>query len=358
MAPSSRLAASSNPNVAYLESNFPALLKKQTTLPSLAYAGIPYQVFGHRSGAVASTISWSRLAMTRSDPFIAAIAASRSRSPSALFLLARASAFSSWARAFIAARSSAVNPLDVVLRAVALFADFCVSFVAGFFSAISKHPFQEEDSAQRDDARSHRRCPSRLLDEPIGEIAQHADPCVVVDPPVATVANDHGAGVRGDVHVLPEVPQRVEAPRPLDVDPPEILVGLGRVGARVGGRCRPDPLLGDDAGAVAFASVQEQLPEASVVDRCGVQAALHLLEARLPRAQAPGGAHLGPERLAEPRRHVLGDGHPRRPLEHHPEQERVVVVVKPLPRWGALDLRVLQRQLAKVRPVDGGGVAP
>src|SRR4029450_11279947 len=157
MAPSSRLAASSNPNVAYLESNFPALLKKQTTLPSLAYAGIPYQVFGQRSGAVASTISWSRLAMTRSDPSLPATAASRSRSPSARFLLARASAFSSWARAFIAARSSAVNPLDVVLRALALFADFCVTFVAGFFSAISKHPFQEEESAQRDDAQSHRR---------------------------------------------------------------------------------------------------------------------------------------------------------------------------------------------------------
>src|SRR5947207_10858525 len=50
--------------------------------------------------------------MVRSLPFIAAIAASTSRSPSALFLFARASAFSSWARAFMAARSSAVNPLD------------------------------------------------------------------------------------------------------------------------------------------------------------------------------------------------------------------------------------------------------
>src|SRR5215831_7880895 len=113
MAPSSRLAASSKPNVAYLELNFAALLKKQTILPSFAYAGIPYQVFGQRSGALALTIAWTRLAMARSFPFIAAIAASTSRSPSALFLLARASAFSSWARAFIAARSSAVNPLDL-----------------------------------------------------------------------------------------------------------------------------------------------------------------------------------------------------------------------------------------------------
>jgi hypothetical protein len=120
----------------------------------LAYAGIPYQVFGQRSGALASTIAWSRLAMARSDPFIAAIAASRSRSPSARFLLARASAFSSWARAFIAARSSAVNPLDVLLRAAALFADFCVLFVAGFFSAIARHPFRM--SARILDAESDR----------------------------------------------------------------------------------------------------------------------------------------------------------------------------------------------------------
>src|SRR5215204_5547890 len=41
MAPSSRFASSLKPSVAYLESNFSALWKKQTTLPSLAYAGIP-----------------------------------------------------------------------------------------------------------------------------------------------------------------------------------------------------------------------------------------------------------------------------------------------------------------------------
>jgi hypothetical protein len=36
MLPSSRFASSSKPNVAYLELNFSALLKKQTTFPSLA----------------------------------------------------------------------------------------------------------------------------------------------------------------------------------------------------------------------------------------------------------------------------------------------------------------------------------
>src|SRR5262249_2152995 len=95
----------------YLVLNFSAHLKKQTILPSLAYAGIPYQVFGQRSGALALTIAWTRLAMTRSGSFIAAIAASASRSPSARFLLARSSAFSSRARAFIAPTSSDVKPL-------------------------------------------------------------------------------------------------------------------------------------------------------------------------------------------------------------------------------------------------------
>src|SRR5262249_28343842 len=53
MAPSSRFASSLKPNVAYLVLNLCALWKKQTTLPSLAYAGIPYQVFGERAGALA-----------------------------------------------------------------------------------------------------------------------------------------------------------------------------------------------------------------------------------------------------------------------------------------------------------------
>src|ERR687894_2622765 len=70
MAPSSRFAVSLKPNVAYLVSNFCALWKKQTTLPSLAYAGIPYQVFGERCGALALTIACSRVAMARSGPCI------------------------------------------------------------------------------------------------------------------------------------------------------------------------------------------------------------------------------------------------------------------------------------------------
>ena len=68
--------------------------------------------------------------MPRSGSCISAIFASTSLSPSALFLFVRASAFSSCARSFIAARSSSVNPLDFLLVAVVLLADFCVSFFA------------------------------------------------------------------------------------------------------------------------------------------------------------------------------------------------------------------------------------
>src|ERR687897_1606805 len=95
-----------------------------TTLPFLsAYAGIPYQVFGERSGALALTISWMRSAITRSASGISLTLASRTFSPSAL----RASAFSSAARSRIAARSSAENVWD-----------FLVLFPAAFFSAIGQ----------------------------------------------------------------------------------------------------------------------------------------------------------------------------------------------------------------------------
>src|ERR1700733_8284490 len=84
MAPSSRFAESLKPNVAYLVLNFCALWKKQTTLPSLAYAGIPYQSLGERAGALALMIAWSRSPMARSGSSISAIFASTALSPSAL----------------------------------------------------------------------------------------------------------------------------------------------------------------------------------------------------------------------------------------------------------------------------------
>src|SRR3990172_2767697 len=142
MAPSSSFAVSLKANVAYLVLNFAALWKKQTTLSSLAYAGIPYQVFGARAGALALTIACSRLAMPRSGSGIAAILERRSLSPSALFLFARASAFSSLARSFIAAFSSSVNPvyLLVVLLPLVMRSSLGLLFV-GFrfpYSILSK----------------------------------------------------------------------------------------------------------------------------------------------------------------------------------------------------------------------------
>src|SRR5213593_4882649 len=71
-------------DVAYLVLNFCALWKKQTTLPSKAYAGIPYQSLGERAGALALMIAWSRLPMARSGSRIWAIFASTALSPSAV----------------------------------------------------------------------------------------------------------------------------------------------------------------------------------------------------------------------------------------------------------------------------------
>src|SRR5262245_66504523 len=65
MWPSSRFALSLKPSVAYLVLNFCALWKKQTTLPSLAYAGIPYHVFGDRAGAFALMTAWRRSPIAR-----------------------------------------------------------------------------------------------------------------------------------------------------------------------------------------------------------------------------------------------------------------------------------------------------
>src|SRR5437879_10165637 len=130
--PSSRFALALDPIVAYLVLNFFAGWKKQTTLPSLAYAGIPYQVVGEMAGALALTIAWSRLAMARSGSCISAIFASRSLSPSAL----RVAIFCSWTRSIIAAFSSSVNPSYLFLVAVVVLANFVARFFADFLSAI------------------------------------------------------------------------------------------------------------------------------------------------------------------------------------------------------------------------------
>src|SRR6516164_3078857 len=131
MLPSSSLAWSLKPSVAYLDLNFCALWKKQTTLPSLAYAGIPYQVLGESAGALALTSAWIRLAIVRSGSAISAIFASTSLSPSALPPRSprRASVSTSRARSFIAARSSSVKRLDFFAAIAVLLVDSSAFFM-------------------------------------------------------------------------------------------------------------------------------------------------------------------------------------------------------------------------------------
>src|SRR5919106_400036 len=197
MPPSSRFALSLKPNVAYLELNLDAAVKKQTTLPSLAYAGIPYQVFGERAGPLALMIAWSRLAMVRSGSGISAIFASSSFSP--------ASAFSSRARSFMAARSSAVKPLDFLV-AVVLVADFRAGFFpVGFFALIvpssAALPCSTRPARTRHDAR--RRLLRVGLVLSLGAVADLPDVAVRVRERAAVPAplqaggrlQDRGAGL-------------------------------------------------------------------------------------------------------------------------------------------------------------------
>src|ERR1700674_1097361 len=139
MAPSSIFALSLKPSVWYLTLNFPAFWKYQITLPSLAYAGIPYHVFGVRVGAAAVISAWTFVAMARSGSCILAIAASSSVFPSAL----AASALSSRTRSRAAAFSSALNPLDTVSFALVRFARFCVVLVAVLVGVITRAPVRE-----------------------------------------------------------------------------------------------------------------------------------------------------------------------------------------------------------------------
>src|SRR5258708_7070688 len=106
------------PNVAYLVLNFCALWKKQTSVPSLAYAGIPYQSLGARAGAPALMIAWSRSPRARSGAGIAAIVASTALSPSALSARGpgRAAAFFA---AFLVVLL-ALRPLSVIFRSFSL----------------------------------------------------------------------------------------------------------------------------------------------------------------------------------------------------------------------------------------------
>ena len=107
-------------------------------------------------------IAWSRVAMARSVPFISATFSYRAFSPSAL----AASAFSSLARSFIAARSSAVNPLVEPVR-------FVVARFAVLFSAImstSSDQLLDADQVARGIAEGAVADPVRLVDRLLDDL--------------------------------------------------------------------------------------------------------------------------------------------------------------------------------------------
>ena len=88
--------------------------------------------------------SCRRFPMERSGSFIALIAARMAFSPSALSLPARASAFNSRARSFIAAFSSAVNPAPEILAGflVSVFGLIIISLSDfGCFDTLHKNHF-------------------------------------------------------------------------------------------------------------------------------------------------------------------------------------------------------------------------
>ena len=76
--------------------------------------GIPYQVFGDNSGAVAVTVTCTRSASARSCGAISAMLSRTACRPSACLAPFLPSARNSAARSFIAARSSALKPPDSV----------------------------------------------------------------------------------------------------------------------------------------------------------------------------------------------------------------------------------------------------
>src|SRR5215472_2593671 len=154
------------------------------TLPSLAYAGIPYQVVDEMPGALALMTAWSRSARMRSGSVISAIFASSSLSPSALPPREprRAGALSSLARSFIALRSSSVKPSYVLFFAVVFLADFCVSFITGFLAT----SLDRDDTHARDPPR--RQASPKLTGRYQGETNHDPLPNERRDPPAAVLA--------------------------------------------------------------------------------------------------------------------------------------------------------------------------
>ena len=111
------------------------------------------------------------------------------------------------------------------------------------------------------------------------------------------------------------------------------------------------PVLGDNPSAVPHAVVEEEQPEAGVVDRPRVEPALHLLEPGALGVEVPGGVGFGAERLPEPRGHEVGDRRSRHALQYEPEQQWVVVVVLPRYSGRLLDSGLVQREVPQVHSV-------
>src|SRR4029450_11440963 len=141
---------------------------------------------------------------------------------------------------------------------------------------------------------------SRSTLELVRDLPKRCQPGGAADPRVAAEANDHRVRVGRYVYVLPVLPEGVKAGGPVRVEPPEVpvVVVVDRVGGAAGGGGRGDPLPRDDSSPVPLAVVEEEEPEAGVVDRPRVEAALHLLEPgalgvgfQVASASAPSGFH-------------------------------------------------------------------
>src|SRR5919108_42991 len=99
----------------------------------------------------------------------------------------------------------------------------------------------------------------------VGHVPEDNQPGVVLDPPVAAGADDHGPRVWGNVDVLTEVAERVEPAGALHVHPPEVLVAVGGISGGVERRGFPHPLLGDDPRAGPLPAMEVRQPQPDVV---------------------------------------------------------------------------------------------
>jgi hypothetical protein len=88
--------------------------------------------------------------------------------------------------------------------------------------------------------------PPGSLSHPVGDLTQYVQPRAVAHAPIPPVSNDDRPGVGGDVDLLSQVAQGVEASGTLAIDPPEVLVLGRRVRARADRGGRTDPVPGDE----------------------------------------------------------------------------------------------------------------